>query len=44
MNRRTLKGQRKIKVPVMKMSGKKKEKTQKDAQESCDIPDCGCGN
>tara|TARA_B100000902_G_scaffold240804_1_gene228092 strand:+ start:766 stop:984 length:219 start_codon:yes stop_codon:yes gene_type:complete len=44
MNRRTLKGQRKIKVPVMKMSGKKKEKVQKDAQDSCDTPGCGCGN
>jgi hypothetical protein len=43
MNRRTLKGQRKIKVPVMKMSGKK-EKSQKDAQDSCDTPGCGCGN
>ncbi|MED5398323.1 MAG: hypothetical protein ACJZ5D_01235 [Candidatus Thalassarchaeaceae archaeon] len=44
MNRRTLKGQRKIKVPVMKMSGKKKAKVQKDVQDSCDTPGCGCGN
>ena len=43
MNRRTLKGQRKIKVPVRKMKGKKK-KVQEDVQDSCDIPDCGCGN
>ena len=44
VNRRTLRGQRKVKVPVMKMSGKKKEKVQKDAQDSCDTPGCGCGN
>tara|TARA_B100001094_G_scaffold319551_1_gene364568 strand:- start:1308 stop:1439 length:132 start_codon:yes stop_codon:yes gene_type:complete len=43
MNRRTLKGQRKIKVPVRKMNAKK-EKVQKEDQDSCDIPDCGCGN
>ncbi|MED5274235.1 MAG: hypothetical protein VX865_04565 [Candidatus Thermoplasmatota archaeon] len=44
MNRRTLKGQRKISIPVRKMQGKKKEKIEKTSEPSCEDPGCGCGN
>jgi len=45
MNPRTQKGQRKIRMSVKKMRGKKKkEKVEERVQPSCDDPGCGCGN
>ncbi len=42
MNKRTAKIQRKVRIPVGLKKRPKKEKVNKDAESTCDVPGCGC--